>query len=219
MISVTEWYHRWTEYNPAVWPMQIITYMLAVGVIVLLFTKWKHSGRLIAGVIAFLWLWSGLVAIILFFGTVSSQYYFWGSLWIIQGMVFIYYGLLKPGFKFSFSKKITSYIGFLLILYALIIYPIIGILNGHGFPGGPIFGVAPCPVCIFTFGVFMMTRKRIPAYIFVFPLIWSLLGIYAAVKMNVFADLGMAIAGVTGTVFIVYNNRVLKKHEKPGKDI
>ena len=219
MISVTEWYHRWTEYNPAVWPMQIITYILAVGVIALLFIKWKHSGRLIAGVIAFLWLWSGLVAIMLFFGTVSSQYYFWGTLWIIQGMVFIYYGLFKPGFQFQFSKKITSYIGFLLILYALIIYPIVGILSGHGFPGGPIFGVAPCPVCIFTFGIFMMTRKRVPAYIFVFPLIWSLLGIYAAVKMNVFADLGMAFAGVIGTIFIVYNNRVLKNAEKTDKYI
>jgi len=216
MISVTEWFHRWTEYNPAVWPMQIITYVLAICVIALLFVKWKQSSRVIAGVIAFLWLWSGLVAIILFFGTVSSQYYFWGSLWIIQGVVFIYYGVLNPGFQFRFSKDLSAYLGFLLILYALVVYPIIGALSGHAFPGGPIFGVAPCPVCIFTFGVFMMTRRRIPVYIFVFPLIWSILGIYAAVKMNVFADLGMAFAGVMGTAFIVYNNKVLKKREKSG---
>lgn len=216
MISVTEWFHRWTEYNPAVWPMQIITYVLAVGVIVLLFVKWKQSSRVIASVIAFLWLWSGLVAIILFFGTVSSQYYFWGSLWIIQGLVFIYYGVLKPGFQFRFSKDLSVYLGFLLILYALVVYPIIGALSGHAFPGGPIFGVAPCPVCIFTFGVFMMTRRRIPVYIFVFPLIWSILGIYAAIRMNVFADIGMAFAGVMGTAFIVYNNKVLKNREKSG---
>jgi hypothetical protein len=216
MISVTEFFHRWTEYNPAIWPMQIITYVMAIGVIASLFTKWKHSGRLIAGVIAFLWLWSGLVAIILFFGTVSSQYYFWGTLWIIQGAVFIYYGLLKPGFQFRSSKDLSTYLGFLFILYALIVYPIIGTLNGHGFPGGPIFGVAPCPVCIFTFGIFMMTLRRIPVYIFIFPLIWSILGIYAAIRMNVFADLGMAFAGVTGTAFIVYNNKVLKKREKAG---
>jgi hypothetical protein len=189
---------------------------LAIGVIALLFTKWKHSGRLIAGVIAFLWLWSGLVTIILFFGTVSSQYYFWGTLWIIQGVVFVYYGLLKPGFQFRSNKDLSTYLGFLLILYALIVYPIIGTLSGHKFPGGPIFGVAPCPVCIFTFGIFMMTRKRIPVYIFVFPLIWSILGIYAAIRMNVFADIGMAFAGVTGTAFILYNNKVLKKSEKTG---
>ena len=39
MISVTEFFHRWTEYNPAIWPMQVITYVLAIGVIALLFVK------------------------------------------------------------------------------------------------------------------------------------------------------------------------------------
>ena len=34
--------------------------------------------------------------------------------------------------------------------------------------------------------------------------------------MNEFADLGMAFAGVMGTAFIVYNNKVLKKREKTG---
>ena len=115
---------------------------------------------------------------------------------------------------FFCSKDLSTYLGFLLILYALTIYPIIGTLSGHEFPGGPIFGVAPCPVCIFTFDIFMMTRRRIPVYIFVFPLIWSILGIYAAIRMNVFADLVMAFAGVIGTLYITVNNRNVKRLEK-----
>jgi hypothetical protein len=214
MISVTEFFQRMADYNTAIWPMQIITYALAIGVIALLFAKWKHSSRLIAGVLAFLWLWNGLVEIILFFGTVSSQYYFWGTLWIFQGLVFIYYGMLKSRFQFRSGRDISTYLGFLFILYAIVAYPIIGMLSGHGFPSGPIFGVAPCPVCIFTFGIFMMTRRRIPVYIFVFPLIWSLLGIYAAINFHVFADLGEVAAGVIGTLYIIVNNKNLKRREK-----
>jgi hypothetical protein len=51
-------------------------------------------------------------------------------------------------------------------------------LTGYPYPNHPIFGVAPCPVCIFTFGLFLWARKRLPVGILVIPLIASIAGIY-----------------------------------------
>jgi hypothetical protein len=116
------------------------------------------------------------------------------------------FGTYKAFLSFKFEVNIYSLVGAIFILYALVIYPIIGYFSGHGYPAGPIFGV-PCPICIFTFGLLLGANKRLPLFVLVIPLIWSLTGIIAAMYFHVWADIGEVVAGVTGTLMIAYRNR------------
>jgi hypothetical protein len=73
------------------------------------------------------------------------------------------------------------------------------------------FGVAPCPTTIFTFGILLWATKPVPAYLLIIPLLWSFFGIIAAVNWRVYQDYGLVVAGVLGTILILIRNRKAKE--------
>jgi hypothetical protein len=89
----------------------------------------------------------------------------------------------------------------------MIIYPLLGISLGHTYPRSPMFGVTPCPATIFTFGMLLWTTKPVPVYLLIIPLLWSIIGMSAAVSLRVYEDFGLVVAGVLGTILILLKNR------------
>ncbi|MCK4543000.1 MAG: hypothetical protein KAU17_12260, partial [Spirochaetales bacterium] len=186
--------------------MVAITYLIGIAAVILAIKKTKYSDKIISGILAFLWLWSGIVLLMIFLGPIDYRNYFGGALWIIQSILFFIFGVVKPSLSFKFERDLYSIVGAIMIIYGLIFYPIIGFLSGHGYPGGPIFGVACCPVCIFTFGMFLWINKKVPIFIAVIPLLWSLTGIIAATQYGVWPDYGEIIIGITGFIMILHRN-------------
>jgi hypothetical protein len=68
----------------------------------------------------------------------------------------------------------------------------------------PVFGVAPCPTTIFTFGLFLLTSGKMPKYLIAIPFIWSIIGFFAALNLGILEDIGLIIAGVSGTIMLVF---------------
>ena len=73
------------RYNEAVWPMQWGFYLLALLAIVV---AWRgttpHAGRIVSGVLAFLWLWIDVVYHLTFFRTINPGAILFGVLFIAQ---------------------------------------------------------------------------------------------------------------------------------------
>ena len=86
-------------------------------------------------------------------------------------------------------------------------HPRIGALLGHGYPQSPSFGVAPCPTTIFTFGLLLWTDRPVPRPLLVIPLLWSLLGVSAAVSLGIKEDLGLVVAALLGTALLIWRDR------------
>jgi hypothetical protein len=209
-MNAEHFFQRMAEYNNAIWPAQIISYVLAIIIIINSVKQWKVSNEINTTILAILWIWNGAVTEILFFSKFQTQYYVWGILWILQGIFFIIIGF-KNKFDYKIQKNWYSYAGILFILYALVVYPLIGSFVGHGFPRGPIFGVAPCPVCVFTFGVLLFVDKKVPISVLLFPLLWAILSIYPIIMMGIIADVGEIVVAVIGFTLIVIRNRRYKQ--------
>ena len=107
----------------------------------------------------------------------------------------------------EYRKDCQTAVATVLLLSALIIYPVIGFLTGHGYPTGPIFGVAPCPVTIFTFALLILNRRAFPIALLIIPFLWSLTGIYAILFLHVYQDAIEVIAGIMGLFFILHENK------------
>jgi hypothetical protein len=195
-----------SQYNLAVWPLQIVFNLFAVVMLTAFLMKTKLSNKLISGGLAFFWLWIGIAYHLAFFTSINKAAYIFGALFIFQGVVFIYFGLVKQILVFELRKDWLGILGGLFVLYALIIYPILGLYFGHTFPRNPTFGL-PCPTTIFTFGLLLFTIKRIPWYLIVIPFIWSLIGFSAAIQLTIYEDFGLGIAGVVGFVVILITNK------------
>jgi hypothetical protein len=93
----------------------------------------------------------------------------------------------------------------------MVIYPLLGLAFGHSYPRIPLFGVAPCPTTIFTFGILLWATKSVSAYLLIIPFLWSLVGMSAALNLRVPQDYGLVVAGVLGTTLILIQNRKIKK--------
>lgn len=199
------------DYNVSVYPMQIFLNFLAIYIIIFLFVKTKLSNQVILFVLGFLWLWTGIVYHILFFSSINKAAYFFGSLFVVQGALFILNGIKKKKYDFHFEKNYFGIIGLIMILYALFIYPLLGHYLGHSYPNNPTFG-APCPITIFTFGILLLNNKKTPVYLIIIPLIWGFMGLSAAVNLKIYEDFGLIFAAVIGTTLIVLKNRTKKQN-------
>lgn len=88
-------------------------------------------------------------------------------------------------------------------------YPLIGYFAGHVYPESPAFGLTPCPATVFTFGMLLMTDKKVPVLYLVIPLLWAIGG-FIPVSIGVTEDIGLIIAGFLGTAMIIYRDRISK---------
>ena len=205
-FSTEEFFSVFKIYNETVFPLQIIFYLVAIYCIYLLFRSINIRNRIIAGILSFFWLWIGIIYHIIFFSSINKAAYFFGVLFIIQAVLFYISGVLSNKLSFGFQKNVFNYVGLLLIFYALIIYPLLGYFLGHKYPYSPTFGL-PCPTTIFTFGVLLFVNKKISVWLLIIPLLWSIIGFGAALKLSVYEDTGLIISGVFGFVLLLIANK------------
>lgn len=140
-----------------------------------------------------------------YFSAINKAAYIFGALFVIQGILFLAYGVFKP-VALRPGPNIYTLVGLAFILYAMVIYPILGYMQGHGYPQSPVFGVAPCPVTIFTFGLLLLA-ERVPKQIVLIPLFWSVVGFSAAFNMGIREDFGLFAAGLVGSSIIILKGR------------
>ena len=207
MVSQNLFYKRMLEYNTDVFPLMICSYIFVVFLLVIIGTKIQMKNRLSGFFLSFLFVFIGLITFIYYFGVVHSQYYVWGSLWVLQGIAFFLHSGIKNSMLIEYKKDCKTAVATILLFSALIIYPVIGFLTGHGYPTGPIFGIAPCPVTIFTFALLILNRRAFPITLLIIPFLWSLTGIYAIFFLHVYQDAIEVIAGITGLFFILHENK------------
>jgi hypothetical protein len=194
------------QYNTTVFPMQVVLNVLALAVIYFAIRRKKFSDQFISCSLGFLWLWIGIAYHFAFFTEINPAANLFAVFFVIQGLIFIYFGTIKGGLKFKFRSDWTGAVGLVFIIYALIIYPILGIVLGHTYPDNPTFGL-PCPTTIFTFGILLWTIKKVAVYFLIIPLLWSILGLSAAINIRVYEDFGLIIAGVIGFILVLKSNK------------
>jgi hypothetical protein len=94
-----------------------------------------------------------------------------------------------------------------LVIYAAVLYPLLGMWTGHRYPEIPMFGITPCPVTIFTFGLLLLTTAPVSRWLFVIPLFWSLVGGSAAVVLDVAQDWILLMSGIAVPVIVLRDRR------------
>jgi hypothetical protein len=196
------------DYNLAVWPMQIIFYLLSILVVYLLVRKTTNSDRLINVILALLWLWMGIVYHLSFFTTINKAAYVFGFFTILQGLIFVYQGVFRNKLSYKFHSDLYGWAGFVFIVYALVIYPLTGYFSSHSYPYAPTFGL-PCPTTIFTFGMLLFANRKVSLWVITIPILWAVIGTSAALNFGIREDFGLIIAGLSTLILIIYRNRKL----------
>ena len=115
------------NYNNAIWPIQIAAYVLGAVSIASLFRRTRTADRVVAVILAAMWLWTGIAYHGIFFATINRAAYLFGALFVIQGAYLLYSGVYHDRLRFGLGDGPTVWIGVALMIYAAILYPLIGI--------------------------------------------------------------------------------------------
>jgi hypothetical protein len=213
MITEEQLLDVFAAYNPQIWPMQIAAYILGAAGLVLVIQNSRHTSRGIPAILAFFWLW-----VALFFWVPSFQQGFvpgllFAVLFLAQGGLFLVY-TFRTSLAFGFIPGFSGWAGLFFVLYALIGYPAAGGLVGHVYPRMSPFGLTPCPVVAFTFGLLLLARTKVPKGLLVIPSLYALSG-GLWISIGMWEDLGMLASGLIGAALIVYRDSRVNTEQVP----
>jgi hypothetical protein len=197
------------NYNLAIWPLQVAAYALGIAALLLAALKTKYSGRIISGILAFFWLWTGGVFNLVYFRPFYPLAIVFVFLFIAQGIIFAIAAAgpkgpckgAKPHLSFGFQHNARTLTAKLLALYALVGYPLLEIAWGRGFPRTLPFGLVPCPTTLFTLAILLLADRKLPWPVFAIPLCYSFAGIVPLAN-GIHEDIGLVAGGVLALYFL-----------------
>lgn len=194
-------------YNRAIWPAQVAAYGLGLAALAAAFRPGAAATRLAGAVLAAFWLWTGAIYHIGHFSSINFAAPVFGIVFIIEGLLIAWTLVLRPRLTLRFTRDGAGVAGLTLALFALFVYPALNLLAGHGWPLMPVFGVAPCPVTIFTLGLLLMLQPHPPALLMIVPVLWALVGGSAAWLLDVPEDASLPAAALIALVAAIWKRR------------
>ena len=211
-MQVEEFFDLFGSYNEMYLIVIVLTNVLAIIALLMVFRKSEYSNRVISFTLAFLWLWIGIVFGILVFGPfptvlagieMSGSWYLFGSIFAIHGIILLYFGVIKDTVSYSWKPGSRHFFGLLFIVFGLVIYPFVGVLTGRVFPEYPVFGIAPCPVTLFTIGLLLWSDKKPSLPLVAIPIFWALMGVVPVLFYGIYADIVTILSGIIALYYYV----------------
>jgi hypothetical protein len=179
------------DYNNALWPMQLVAYLLGAIMLVVLVRAPRPANNtrdyIIGSGLAAMWIWAGIAYHGFYFSTINTAAFFFAALFVLQAVLLLYF-TIRGRLMFTMAHGFSRWLGWAFIIYAMVIYPLVGMWSGHRYPELPMFGVTPCPVTIFTVGLFVLAQAPLPRWLLVIPFFWSVIGGSAVIVLGVSQD-------------------------------
>ena len=193
-------------YNQTIWPAQLTALFLSSLLLGLLMFPRPGSDRLISGLLALGWLWTGLVFMEIHLIKINWAAQYFGFVFATQGMLMIWSGVIRDRFRFYGDKSAASWFGLILVIFALTIYPL-GATYLHGYLSVQLAGLAPTPLVILTMGILLLCTNYSPVHLAVIPIVWSCADGATALNIGNWWDLSLPAAGLATTFFFIARPR------------
>jgi hypothetical protein len=213
-FTVIEFLAVFAAYNAAIWPFQIVAYALGLVAAAAILVPNPGITRLAVAALAMLWAFTGFGYHLMFFAEINPIAPVFAAFFVLQGSLFLASAIWPGNLRFQLGQEFRSIAGLMTIIYALAVYPILGMWAGHGLMAGPMFGVAPCPTTIFTIGVLLMARGTWVIWLSIIPFLWSLIGLAAAIQLGIPEDLAMPAAGIFLAASLVLQSRADRQNSR-----
>lgn len=198
-----------TRYNAAIGLAPLAAYALGIAAVALAFKSTRYGDKLISAVLAGFWAFTGIGYHLLSFSAINPIARVFGAAFVVEAVLLAVAGF-RGKLHFRFADDARSRIGIVMVAWSMLVYPAIGFALGHGYPNGPVFGLTPCPLVIFTFGMLLMA-DRPPRYLAHIPMQWALIGSLATLSLGMTEDASLLVAGLVGMSHVILRGRQVKR--------
>jgi hypothetical protein len=173
LFSARTYYRLFELYNADVWPLQVLSLALGAAIVALIVRHAALSGRIIAAVLAALWLFVAWAYLLERYDPINFAARYVALGFAAQAALLIWTGVIRDRLWFG-SRSVAAKIGLTLTFYALFAHPLIAPLSGRPWSQAEIFGIAPDPTAIATLGV-LLAASRPHWHLVILPALWCMI--------------------------------------------
>ena len=178
LFSPRTYYRMIERHNEAVWPAQLLTTAFGVGILGALRKPSPRQGRIIAGVLALLWMWVAWTFLLQRYATINWAIKYIVPLFVLEALLLVWWGVIGGKLGFAVKPGMSGKLGAALFVLAILVYPALAVIMGWPWKRAEVFGVAPDPTVVGTVGLLLLTNSRLRWGLLPVPLLWC--GISAA---------------------------------------
>lgn len=175
MFSPQTYYRLFELYNLAIWPWQLLAIALGLGVLGLWLRGGRWHGRAVAVILAACWLWVAWAYLLVRFDAVNWAARYFAAGFAVEAVLLIWSGLIRDGLRLQRRGWHAANAGGLaLFAFALLAWPLVGLLAARPLIQAEIFGVAPDPTAVATLGI-LLGAGRMRWELVTIPLVWCVI--------------------------------------------
>lgn len=204
--SLAAFLAKFARGNAAIWPMQLVWYAIAVAIVGLALWPRRRASQLACLLAAAYLAWVGIACYGVLFSGVNLAWLF-AAVFTLEGILFLVTGLVRRDPVFAPRWDLASVLGALFMCFALVGYPLIGLLSGIPLRSLPVIGFAPCPTTIFALGLLLWVRKPSPLYLLPIPLAFALGTAAGAMATGIVPDFALILAGAITAGVLIWRDR------------
>src|SRR5688572_14575939 len=123
LFSPRTYYRMLQRYNEAVWPAQLVTLALGLGIVALLWRRSARQGRIIAGIVALMWIWVAGAFLWQRYATINWAIRYVAPAFVLQALLLIW--APRRGAGFRVSRNSAGVVGSVLWVLALVLFPLL----------------------------------------------------------------------------------------------
>ena len=214
MITTEAFRSNLESYNNAIFPMQIITLIVAIILTYFLFAKLSaKTNNVMKAYLAFTYAWMAVVYyFILAPSSLKPGFPILGIFFAVVALLFAIDILTgKTEFKLPKTRR-RKYLTLILIIYALVLYPSMDWVLGHPYPRILLFGVVPCPTTIFAIALLAGAIPKVDKKVFALLLLPALgFGFLGPIQHGFYVDFVLLASGIYGLVMLAKNWKLVDK--------
>jgi hypothetical protein len=178
LFSPRTYYRMIERHNEAVWPAQLLTMALGIGILVALRRPSTTQGRIISGILALLWMWVAWAFLLHRYATINWAIKYVVPFFVLEALLLVWWGVIGAKLSFVVKSEASGRLGTALFVLSLLLYPALAAMFGRPWRQAEVFGIAPDPTVTATVGLLLLTNSRFRWGLLPVPILWS--GIAAA---------------------------------------
>jgi len=175
LFSQRTYYRLFELYNLEWWPLHGLALALGLALLVLARQRGQRAGRTLVAILALGWLWVAWAYHGQRYASINwaADYYAWA--WALQGALLLVNAAIRGRCGAAPATRLQQRVGLALLLFALLVFPLIGPLHGRSWTQAEVFGMAPDPTVLATLGVLLLAGARPAWALFPIPVAWCLI--------------------------------------------
>ena len=171
LFAARTYYRLFELYNADIWPLQLVTLLAGAAIVVLMISRRPWGGRVIAVILMACWLWVAWAFHWQRYSTINWAATYFAAGFAIEAALLLWIGVLRNRLAFDPDRNMRSRIGVVIVVFALVAQPLVGLLSSRGWAQVETFGVAPDPTAVATLGV-LLAADRPHRTALLLPLLW-----------------------------------------------